>query len=265
MKPSTVDDLCRLSGPDRVAGLEWSYRQFNHRRFRGSDPVSFVWSFSSPEDREIAAWAAAGLAYGRVGSILKALEDLNQRWDHAPTAFLSQASRIEQEKAMKGFIYRWTRPLPLLGYLRGYHTLRETGSVAQKILLHSRSGPCGYREGMKQVVRDLLDVGEEPPGHLLPNPSGNSACKRVAMWLRWMVRKDEIDPGPWADVLQPDRLWVPLDTHIFRIAKRMRLTHRKQPDAEAARRITASFARMCPEDPLRYDFAITRLGMKVES
>ena len=113
------------------------------------------------------------------------------------------------------------------------------------------------------MVLRMRAFEEEPPGHLLPDPAGSSACKRLAMWLRWMVRQDQIDPGLWAEDLDPAKLWVPLDTHMFLIAKRMRLTHRKQPDAEAAKRITASFARICPSDPLRYDFCITRLGMGV--
>jgi uncharacterized protein (TIGR02757 family) len=83
------------------------------------------------------------------------------------------------------------------------------------------------------------------------------------MWLRWMVRRDRIDPGPWAEMLSPAHLWIPLDTHMFRIARRLRLTRRHIADAEAARRVTAAFARMEPGDPLKYDFAITRLGMGV--
>jgi len=261
----TVETLCRLHGPERRAALEWNYHRFNQNRFRSTDPVSFVWSFQTPEDRELAAWVAAGLAYGRVASILTALQDLNVRWQGSPTRFLREASPPEQELALRGFVYRWTRPGPLLGYLRSYDRLRQDLPVARLLCQEAAAGPGGYRRSVAVMVRHLQSYGEPDPGHLLPNPEGNSACKRLAMWLRWMVRKDEIDPGPWADTLDPARLWVPLDTHMFRIAKRLRLTHRRQPDAEAARRITASFARVCPEDPLRYDFAITRMGMRVDS
>ncbi len=263
MRPDTVASLCRLHGQERADALEWNYHRFDHERYRSTDPVSFVWSFDTEEDQELAAWVAAGLAYGRVAAIRSALGDLHQRWDGSPTRFLREASRQEQEQALKGFFYRWTRPGPLLGYLRAYDHLRQTHFIPDLLQEFSAAGPGGYRKGVQEMVARLKACGEEPPGHLLPDPAGTSACKRLAMWLRWMVREDRIDPGLWSDSLRPSKCWVPLDTHMFRIAKRLRLTRRKQPDAEAARRITCAFARICPSDPLRYDFCITRMGMGV--
>lgn len=261
MNADTVAALGRLRGPDRRAALEWNYRRFNHARFRASDPVAFVWSFHDPADREIAAWTAAALAYGRVASIQAALRGVDRRWEGQPAAFLAQASLQEQRNALAGFVYRWTRAPHLLGHLRGWHILRTTHDLPARFARDAAPGPGGYRRALAGMVRDLREAVEDDPGHLLPNPAGPSACKRPAMWLRWMVRRDEIDPGPWADRLDPAKLWVPLDTHLFRIAKRLRLTRRRTPDGEAARRVTAAFARLCPEDPVRYDFAITRLGM----
>lgn len=258
MKADTVAALSRTHGAQRKEALEWNYRRFNHSRFRTSDPLQFVWRFGEQKDREVAAWVAAALAYGRVASIQNALNDLNQRWDSQPSAFLMQASRAEQQKALNGFVYRWTRDTHLLAHLRGWQALQDVEPVWVRL---QHSGCRNYREALIPILADLRAAGEGDPGHLCPDPSAGSACKRLAMWLRWMVRKDEVDPGMWAEHLDPAKLWVPLDTHMFSIAKRLRLTRRKYPDAEAARRITSAFARICPEDPVRYDFAITRLGM----
>jgi uncharacterized protein (TIGR02757 family) len=259
----TVSALRSLHGADRVAALEWNYHRFNHARFRSTDPVSFVWKYSTSEDREIAAWAASALAYGRVGVILRTLADLDRRWESQPAAFLRDASKREQQQALKGFVYRWTREQQLLGHLRGYHQIQREQRIPLLLKQHSRNAPGGLRDATAVLAQRIRASGENDPGHLLPDPSGNSACKRLAMWLRWMVRKDAIDPGPWSELLSPAQLWVPLDTHMFRIARQLQLTRRRAPDAEAARRITATFARSIPEDPVRYDFAITRMGMGV--
>lgn len=261
MSPLTVPELAKTGGIARRDALEAASRHYNHPRFRAGDPVAFVWAFDRPEDREIAAWAAAALSYGRVASIQRALADLDRRWEGRPFAFLAHASSREQENALRGFIHRWTRADHLLGHLRGYAAVRADTSIPALLAQHARPGPGGLRRGMARLADAIRATGEPDPGHLLPDPSASSACKRPAMWLRWMTRRDHIDPGLWADHLSPAQLWVPLDTHMFRIARRLRLTRRRVPDGEAARRVTAAFARIRPDDPVRYDFAITRLGM----
>ena len=95
----------------------------------------------------------------------------------------------------------------------------------------------------------------------LPSPDGGSACKRLNLFLRWMVRKDNVDPGIWQSI-PASHLIVPLDTHMHRIAKAMGLTSRKQADIQSAIEITGAFSFIRPADPVRYDFALTRLGIK---
>ncbi|MCC5845842.1 MAG: TIGR02757 family protein [Verrucomicrobia bacterium] len=258
MSQEGLETLCRSHGADRVRRLEALYVRFNCEEFRAGDPVSFVWRYETREDREVAAWMAAALAYGRVGSILKALADLDRRWEGQPGAFVREASDAERRAALEGFVYRWTRGAHVAAMLRAWAVFGER--MGERLAAH----PRGYRAALGTVRRDVLDLGVDPD-HLFPNPDGPGACKRLAMWLRWMARADAIDPGIWADRLSPAKLWVPLDTHMFRISRRLGLTRRKQPDGEAARRITAAYARMCPADPLKYDFAITRLGMGGEA
>lgn len=253
-------DLARLGGSERHAALERSYRHFNRKELRGSDPVSFVYRFESQEDREVAAWTAAALSFGRVASILGALDELNRRWEGQPAAFVHQSSLPEKRKALNGFVYRWTSSRQWVGLLEGWRMLKKGPPLPERI---ARTDPVNLRNGLIPILQDVYDGAVDSPGYLLPDPAGPGACKRLAMWMRWMVRSDEIDPGLWSAHLSPAGLWVPLDTHMFRIAKRLRLTRRKTADAEAARRITKAFRNFSPNDPLRYDFAITRLGMGV--
>ena len=102
------------------------------------------------------------------------------------------------------------------------------------------------------------------PGHLLSDPEGKSACKKANLFLRWMVRHDEVDPGGWHDELPASKLIVPIDTHMHKIALALKLTQRKAADLATAREVTKSLSRFCPEDPVRYDFPLTRFGIRGE-
>jgi len=95
----------------------------------------------------------------------------------------------------------------------------------------------------------------------VPDPSKNSALKRLNLFLRWMVRTDEVDPGGWTRV-SPSKLIVPLDVHMHRNARRLGLTQRNQADMKTAEEISAAFAKYCKEDPVKYDFCITRFGIR---
>jgi len=95
---------------------------------------------------------------------------------------------------------------------------------------------------------------------LIPAPSKGSACKRLNLFLRWMVRQDEVDPGGW-DLIPPSKLVVPLDTHMHRIGLLLSFTNRKQADLQTALEITDAFRKVAPHDPVKYDFVLTRLGI----
>lgn len=128
------------------------------------------------------------------------------------------------------------------------------------------------RRGRRSYIKKRSCVESQPDkrrqvqgvrvkNYLLPDPAQGSACKRLHLYLRWMVRNDAVDPGCWRHVA-PNVLVVPLDTHMHRIARALGLTRRKQADARAAAEITAAFRTIAPTDPVRYDFALTRLGIR---
>lgn len=253
-------ELARIGGVERHRALETAYHHFNHPEYRSSDPIMFVYQFENRKDQEIAAWVAAATSFGRVTSIQNTLDDIHQRWEGQPSAFIFETSVTEKRKALNGLVYRWTNTDQWVGLMDGWRVIEEHDSFEQRMTAHA-----DLRQALTPILQDLKQGAAEDPGYLVPDPSGPGACKRLAMWLRWMVRKDAIDPGIWSDTLSPATLWVPLDTHMFRIAKRLRMTRRKTADGEAARRITQAFRKFSPDDPLKYDFAITRLGMGTAS
>ncbi len=127
----------------------------------------------------------------------------------------------------------------------------------------------GYNSGDETVLPALtgfvanicMAAPGEGPGHLVPAPDKQSACKRLHLFLRWMVRGDAVDPGGW-DRICPSKLIVPVDVHMHRLGCRLGLTDRKQANLKTALALTAGFRRYAPDDPVRYDFALTRFGIR---
>ncbi len=115
-------------------------------------------------------------------------------------------------------------------------------------------------KGMSFLAKNL-NAQKNKPGHLIPLPEKGSACKRMNLFLRWMVRKDAVDQGGWEGVL-PSELIIPLDTHMRNISLNLGFTKRKTPDIKTALEITAAFKAINPKDPVKYDFALTRFGIR---
>jgi uncharacterized protein (TIGR02757 family) len=116
---------------------------------------------------------------------------------------------------------------------------------------------------LSRFVGELAPAGDAGKNSLLPQPKRGSSCKRLNLFLRWMVRRDDVDPGGW-DEVGTARLVVPLDTHMHRIGRALNFTKRKQADMRTALEITETFRSIVPEDPVRYDFVLTRLGIRTE-
>jgi uncharacterized protein (TIGR02757 family) len=115
--------------------------------------------------------------------------------------------------------------------------------------------------GLELFAEKLISGGSGDPGHLIPPVGRGSACKRLNLYLRWMIRKDAVDPGGW-DGISPSMLIVPLDVHMHRISRLIGFTERSQADMKAALEITSCFRKLYPDDPVRYDFTLTRFGIR---
>jgi uncharacterized protein (TIGR02757 family) len=241
--------------------LERLYLRYNDRRFIATDPVEFVHRYESPRDREIAALVASSLAFGNVkqirGSVAFALEILGP----APADRVAGSTVSALESDFRGFRHRWITGADVAALLGGVRrAIGEYGSLGA--LFGSMRGPndTDVAPAAGRFVRALREAGGGYRQCLLPSPDAGSACKRLNLFLRWMVRSDAVDPGCWHGV-SPAMLLVPLDTHMHRFALRHGLTGRRAADLRAAREVTAAFREIAPEDPVKYDFALTRLGM----
>lgn len=242
--------------------LEKLYACYNHRCFVTPDPLQFLYVYDNLQDREIAALIAATLAYGRVAQILKSVAAVLDRLGHSPAAFLRHRSPQRIRQAVAGLKHRFTSE-------------KEIGSllVAVKHIITAQGSLYGcFRSGIQpqdrtilpaldRFVQQLTGSADDLDSFTLPLPRGGSACKRLNLFLRWMIRKDAVDPGGWEHI-DPSLLVIPLDTHMFRIGHALGFTRRRQADLRAAVEITKGFSRIMPGDPVRYDFSLTRFGIR---
>lgn len=241
--------------------LDELYVRYNRREFVHPDPLEFLYNYKDIRDREIVGLVASSLAYGRVAQILKSVSSVFERMS-SPLIFLRHASRKSLLKTFKGFKHRFTTEEEIAMMFFGIKRVIERyGSLHACFTSCMNDGDDNIIPALSAFVKELIAESGRRRNSLLPLPTRGSACKRLHLFLRWMVRKDDVDPGGW-DNVSMSRLIVPLDTHMHRICRAFKLTKRKQADMRAATEITAAFRMIAPEDPVRYDFALTRLGIR---
>ena len=241
--------------------LENVYIQYNRREFIHPDPLEFLWRYSSTEDREIVGLVASGLAYGRVTQILKSTEKVLDVLGPAPSAFLKEVSIKELSGALAGFKHRFTTAVEVVTLLESASMLQKQWGLLGNMFGAFISEKGTYYNALERFVEVILELAGMEKCSLLPRPSLGSACKRLHLFMRWMIRKDEVDPGGW-EWISPSVLIVPLDVHMFRAACALGFTGRKTASCASALEITESFREINPADPVKYDFAITRMGIQ---
>ncbi len=259
MNRPSGDSLLNLLPPFTREALEELYGRWNRRRFVHPDPLEFLYGFSRSSDREIVGLIASCLAYGRVSQILGSVSKVLDVLGPSPSEFVLGKDLREFRELLAGFRHRFTTGDDLSKLLVGIRKALDRYGSLEDVFLDALEHTDGnFCSALTIFARRLK---RSPEGNVpVPSPEKGSACKRLNLFLRWMVRCDEVDPGGWFRI-QPSRLMVPLDTHMHRIALRMGLTRRLQADWRTAREVTEAFASLVPEDPVRYDFVLTRLGI----
>ncbi|HEX3644614.1 MAG TPA: TIGR02757 family protein [Vicinamibacterales bacterium] len=254
--------------------LDRLYSEFNHPD-SATDPIHLVRRFARDDDREITGFIAAALAFGRVSSVLQSIERVLAVIGPEPAAYVGRFDPKRDGPAFAGIVHRWTREtdiVAMLWLLR--QMLDRSGSVESFFLEGYDTGADDIEDALdrfstRAMSLDLKSVygpstgsGRERLGvcYFFPRPSAGSGCKRLNLFLRWMVRRDALDLGVWRRVT-PARLIVPLDTHVIRVGRCLRLTTYTSPGWRMARDITASLRKIDPIDPVKYDFSICHLGM----
>ena len=241
-----------------------------------ADPVAFPRRYADPRDREVAAVLAASLAYGRVAAFRPVLDRLFVLADASggPRAWVDGFDPARDGVPLRPFVYRWNRGVDFVLLLAALNRIYRDVPTLERHLV----GPdlptaldAMVRAIRVAAVASAADCEVDAPTFdalprglrtMLPTPSDGSATKRWWMFLRWMIRppSDGIDLGLWTS-WKPSALVVPLDTHVLRISRFLGLTARSDGSLRTALEVTAGLARLDPEDPVRFDFALAHLGI----
>ncbi len=180
----------------------------------------------------------------------------------SPAGFVKESPPRSLARAFPGFKHRFTTGEELGRLLVGVrNALAARGSL--NALFNEGIGECDDTviPALSRFTSELTGLSGGSCDFLLPDPARGSACKRLNLYLRWMVRRDEVDPGGWKGI-PLSALVIPLDTHMYRAGLRLRFTERRSADLRAALEITGGFRAIVPDDPVRYDFSLTRLGIR---
>ncbi len=248
--------------------FERHYRQYDRKNI-APDPLQFPHRYSNPPDIELVAFLASVYAFGNVKQISSVMEKILELLGSSPANFLKfspEQKIVTLFASVKHRFYRGEDTVRLLLVLR--NALLGYGSVG---LLINSLIPAGKRPGPKMIIglfHDWFIIECKKHGHLsrglkfmIPDPKVGSACKRFNLFLRWMVRKDELDFGLW-DFISPADLVIPVDTHIAQIARMLGLSSRKNPDWKMSVEITARLREFDPSDPVKYDFSLCHIGIR---
>ncbi len=250
--------------------LDRLYAEFNYPD-SAADPIQIVRRYARADDREVVGFCAASLAFGRVGSVLQSIERLVTVMGARPADYVRAFDPRRDAPAFAGLVHRWTRASDLVALVWVMKQMIDRAGSIEGFFLQEHDEKAEDVEGALErfSTRALaLDMkaayGRLPkrPGvcYFFPRPSAGSGCKRLNLFLRWMVRRDALDLGVWTSV-SPGTLIVPLDTHVIRVGRCLRLTRYTSPGWKMARDITASLRRLDPADPVKYDYALCHLGM----
>lgn len=245
--------------------LDRKVEEYNNPDFIYPDPISVPHRFAKKQDIEIAGFFAATFAWGNRTTIIKKCNELMQLMDDNPYDFIKN-HREKDRKRLEAFRHRTFNATDLLYFVSFLqHHYKKYDSLERAFL-------PPHIDGKKEFIEQCLNyfsrqffslehVPQRTRKHIA-SPAKNSGCKRLNMFLRWMVRNDDrgVDFGLWKQI-KPSQLICPLDLHVARVAKRFKLVDRPKADWQSALDITRHLRRFDPEDPVKYDFALFALGV----
>lgn len=248
------------------------YRQFHHPKYLELDPLQIIREYQGSSQIEEVALIGALFAFGAVGQIKKSLSlalTKTATVDHTQQSNENKLAALWFE-ALKGFRHRIyvDRDLVLLKLLYR-RSLLAHGSLENHFLKHHQKDSETVEQGLAGLINDyrhwINDIDFKPGTffkHMLNSPEQKSACKRWVMYLKWVVREDDgFDLGIWKSGVRSDQLVIPMDTHLFKISKKLRLTSRKTVNWQTALEVTRSLKKIDAADPTKFDFSLCRIGM----
>jgi uncharacterized protein (TIGR02757 family) len=251
--------------------LERLYREFDWAARAERDAIRYPLRYPDPRDREVVALLAACLAYGRVDLFGPWLDWLLERMGPSPHAFVQAFEPAHDRRRFDGFRYRFNRPRDLAAFCLATRRILDVhGSLGAFFASSYARDHPDVGPALERFVAGFLDADLSavfPSGrlsygyrHLFPRPSRGGPCKRLHLFLRWMVRREPPDFGLWPDI-PPSALLMPVDTHVEHMARAIGLTRRRSRTWAMAEEITRRLRALDAEDPVKYDFSLCHKRM----
>ncbi|MBQ8460563.1 TIGR02757 family protein [bacterium] len=236
--------------------LDKLVEKYENEDFIKDDPIQFIHKFDNKKDIEIAGFIASLLAYGSRKQFISKLDNLFEIAQNEPLNFIKNF----EPEIIGDFNYRFGKPNDFISIFQILKELYNSSEGLEKLFEY------GYKQNkMFEVVVDYFyarankNVGQGFY-HMIPNPRNGGAMKRMCMYLRWLVRKGPVDVGIWK-FIKPSELYIPLDVHVGRVSREMGLLKRSANDFKSVIELTENLKKFCPEDPVKYDFAMFAYGV----
>lgn len=237
--------------------LDYIYEKFNKKEYIEKDPVKYVHAFNNPEDKEIVGFIVSTLSLGRIDQIFKAMDKLLKVIGEKPSEFFREEKSFHG--FLRGFSYRFFKDEDIEDLFRWIsEVIKKYGRIKNLFFTY-----WNLEKNLKIAIHNFVSETRIRNSLLLPDPLNGSPCKRLNMFLRWMVRRDDVDTGLWSEI-GTSSLIIPLDTHISQIGRTLGFTQRKCNDWKTAEEITEALKEYDPLDPIKYDFSLCRANIEKE-
>jgi uncharacterized protein (TIGR02757 family) len=228
------------------------------RAFIASDPVRFLHRYTEQEDREIAAFLAATIAWGRRDLILRSAERMFSLMGKSPAAFVMSG---DYRGLGERCVHRTFFEKDLLYFCRGFRAVYRKDGTLEALFTPPGWTPGSIWDGIALFREKMAQANGGVYTKHIADPEAGSACKRINLALRWLVRGGPVDLGLWKNI-RPSSLYIPLDLHVGRVARSLGLIERGANDKKTVIELTEKLRRFCPEDPVKYDLALFSMGIE---
>lgn len=249
--------------------LDYHYKAFDKSQI-SPDPLQFLHLFRDKRDIETIGFISSIFAYGNVKQIINTMDKIIEAFDYHPYEFVINFKKKNYAYKLKDIKHRfYTEEDITVFFLLLNDVITEFGSIKNLFYKFYNCEDINIKNALSKFSEYFINSVQNRFGKnislgvkfMFPLPELGSACKRMNLFLRWMVRKDELDFGLWNEIPR-HKLIMPVDTHVARICKSLNLTTHKNVGWKMAEEITQNLTKFDPQDPIKYDFAICHIGMR---
>ncbi len=240
--------------------LDKLVEKYETKEFIKDDPIQFIHRFSDKKEAELAGFIASLFAYGNRKMFISKLNELFECADNDILNYVKDGDF----SALKGFEYRFAKDFDIIPIFKILNILYNESEGLEELFKYSFEQEDFLQTAVDYFYSRVPKTVGQGFYHMIPNPANGGAMKRMNMYLRWMVRKPPVDLGIW-QFMKPKDLLIPLDVHVGRVSRQMGLLKRKSNDFKAVTELTEQLKKFCPEDPVKYDFAMFAFGVELNN